>query len=52
MVLQQSVADLHRAYRNYFAALAEVKAERAKGNKQPKLRIHKPQPKRRHPTRR
>jgi hypothetical protein len=34
VVLQQSVADLHRAYRNYFAALAKVKAERAKGNKQ------------------
>lgn len=25
VVLQQSVADLHRAYRNYFAALGEVK---------------------------
>lgn len=48
VVLQQSVADLHRAYRNYFAALAEVKAERAKGNKQAKLRAHKPKPKRRH----
>ena len=48
VVLQQSVADLHRAYRNYFAALAEVKAERAKGNKQAKLRVHKPKPKRRH----
>jgi transposase len=42
VVLQQSVADLHRAYRNYFAALAEVKTERAKGNKQVKLRVHKP----------
>ena len=48
VVLQQSVADLHRAYRNYFAALAEVKAERAKGNRQAKLRVHKPKPKRRH----
>jgi IS605 OrfB family transposase len=47
VVLQQSVADLHRAYRNYFAALVEVKAERAKGNKQAKLRVHKPKPKRR-----
>jgi putative transposase len=25
VILQQSLADLHRAYRNYFAALAEVK---------------------------
>src|SRR4029453_4904579 len=49
VVLQQSVADLRRAYRNYFAALAEVKAERAKGNKQAKLRVHKPKPKRPRP---
>jgi putative transposase len=35
VVLQQSVADLHRAYRNYFAALAEVKTERAKGTSRP-----------------
>jgi len=48
VVLQQSVADLHRAYRNYFAALAEMKTERAKGNKQVKLRVHKPRLKRRH----
>jgi IS605 OrfB family transposase len=48
VVLQQSVADLHRAYRNYFAALAEVKTERAKGNKQAKLRVRKPKLKRRH----
>jgi IS605 OrfB family transposase len=48
VVLQQSVADLHRAYRNYFAALAEVKAERATGNKQAKLRVYRPKPKRRH----
>jgi putative transposase len=48
VVLQQSVADLHRAYRNYLAALAEVRAQRAKGNKQAKLRVHKPKPKRRH----
>jgi putative transposase len=48
VVLQQSVADLHRAYRNYFAALVEVKTERAKGNKQVKLRVHKPELKRRH----
>lgn len=38
---QRGTADL-------FAALAEVKAERAKGNKQAKLRVHKPKPKRRH----
>jgi putative transposase len=38
VVLQQSVADLHRTYRNYFAAPAEIKTERAKGNKQAKLR--------------
>ena len=48
VVLQQSVADLHRAYRNYFAALAEMKTERANGNKQVKLRVHKPKLKRRH----
>jgi IS605 OrfB family transposase len=48
VVLQQSVADLHRAYRNYFAALAGVKTERAKGNKHVKLRVHKPRLKRRH----
>jgi putative transposase len=48
VVLQQSVADLHHAYRNYCAALAEVKAERATGNKQAKLRVYRPTPKRRH----
>jgi putative transposase len=48
VVLQQSVADLHRAYRNYFAALAEVKTKRTKGDKQAKLRVHKPKLKRRH----
>ena len=42
VVLQQSVADLHRAYRNYFGALAEAKAERAKGNLKAKLRVRKP----------
>ena len=42
VVLQQSVADLHRAYRNYFRALTEVKAERVKGNPQAKLRTRKP----------
>jgi IS605 OrfB family transposase len=43
VVLQQSVADLHRAYRNYFRALNEVKAERAKGNIGASLRVGKPQ---------
>lgn len=42
VVLQQSVADLHRAYRNYFGALAKAKAERAKGNPKVKLRVRKP----------
>ena len=42
VVLQQSVADLHRAYRNYFRALAKAKAERAKGNPKAKLRVRKP----------
>jgi putative transposase len=42
VVLQQSVADLHRAYRNYFRALDAVKAERARGDSRAKLRIRKP----------
>ena len=33
VVLQQSVADLNRAYRNYFRALAKVRAARAHGRK-------------------
>jgi IS605 OrfB family transposase len=41
VVLQQSVADLHRAYRNYFRALSAVKAERARGSRT-KLRVRKP----------
>ena len=41
MVLQQSLADLHRAYRNYFRAVAEVKAARARGEKA-KLKVRKP----------
>jgi putative transposase len=41
VVLQQSLADLGRAYRNYFAALAEAKAARARGEKA-KLKVHKP----------
>jgi IS605 OrfB family transposase len=42
VVLQQSVADLYRAYRNYFRAVAEANAERAKGNPEAKLRVRKP----------
>jgi IS605 OrfB family transposase len=41
VVLQQSLADLDRAYSNYFRALAEAKATRARGEKA-KLRIRKP----------
>jgi IS605 OrfB family transposase len=42
VVLQQSVADLHRAYRNYFRALAKATGERAKGNPKAMLRVRKP----------
>jgi IS605 OrfB family transposase len=42
VVLQQSVADLHRAYRNYFRVLAEAKSERTKGDPRAKLRVRKP----------
>jgi putative transposase len=42
VVLQQSVADLHRGYRNHFRALAEVKAERRRGNPKATLRVRKP----------
>ena len=41
MVLQQSLADLHRAYRNYFRALKEYKAARARGEKAT-LKVRKP----------
>jgi IS605 OrfB family transposase len=47
VVLQQSVADLGRAYRNYFADLRRVKAARARGE-QAKLKVHKPWFKSRH----
>jgi putative transposase len=40
-VLQQSLADLHRAYRNHFADLRRVKEARARGAKA-KLRVRKP----------
>jgi IS605 OrfB family transposase len=42
VVLQQSVADLHRAYRNYFRELRDLKAERAMRNPKAKLRVRKP----------
>jgi putative transposase len=41
VVLQQSLADLHRAYRNYFRALTEAKAARARGEKA-RLKVRKP----------
>jgi IS605 OrfB family transposase len=41
VVLQQSVADLNRAYRHYFRALAKVKAARAAGRRV-RLEHHKP----------
>ena len=40
MALQQSLADLHRAYRNYFRALAKAKAARARGTRP--AQVHKP----------
>jgi putative transposase len=42
VVLQQSVADLHRAYRTYFRELRDLKAERAMRNPKAKLRVRKP----------
>ena len=42
VVLQQSVADLHRAYRRYFRAIREFKAERANGNTKARLRVGAP----------
>jgi transposase len=41
VVLQQSLADLNRAYRNYFADLKRVKAARAQGERA-KLIVRKP----------
>jgi putative transposase len=41
VVLQQSLADRHRAYANYFLDLKRVKAARARGEKA-KLRVRKP----------
>jgi putative transposase len=42
VALQQSLADLDRAYRNYFRDLQWVKAARARGE-QATLRVRKPQ---------
>jgi putative transposase len=47
VVLQQSLADLDRAYRNYFRAVKELKAARARGEKA-KLKVHKPRFKSKH----
>jgi len=47
VALQQSLADLDRAYRNYFRNLQRVKAARARGDKA-KLRVRKPRFKSRH----
>jgi IS605 OrfB family transposase len=47
VVLQQSVADLNRAYHNYFQALSELKAARAQGESA-SLRIHRPRFKSKH----
>jgi IS605 OrfB family transposase len=47
VVLQQSLADLGRAYRNWFADLRRVKAARARGE-QAKLKARKPRFKSRH----
>ena len=41
VILQQSLADLSRAYRNYFADLKRVKVAKARGEKA-KLRFRKP----------
>jgi putative transposase len=41
VILQQSLADLGRAYRNWFADLKRVKAARAKGENA-KLKVRKP----------
>jgi putative transposase len=47
VVLQQSVADLNRAYRNYFRALAEFKATRARREKAA-LKVQRPRLKSKH----
>ena len=47
MALQRSLADLHRASRNYLPALAEAKTARARGEKA-RLKVAKPRCKSRH----
>ena len=47
MVLQQSVADLHRAYRNYFRAIEEFRTARLEG-KRAYLRVRRPRFKSKH----
>lgn len=47
VVLQQSVADLHRAYRNYFRAIEVFRTERVEGRRAP-LRVRRPRFKRKH----
>lgn len=47
VVLQQSVADLHRAYRNYFRVLAESRAARIAGERA-SLRVRRPRFKSKH----
>ena len=47
VVLQQSVADLHRAYRNYFRAIEEFKTARSQGKKA-SLRVRRPRFKSKH----
>jgi putative transposase len=47
VALQQSLADLHRAYRTDFRALAEAEAARARGERA-RRKVHKPRFKSRH----
>jgi IS605 OrfB family transposase len=47
VVLQQSVADLYRAYRNYFRALAEFRAAQVAGERA-SLRVRRPRFKSKH----
>ena len=48
VVLQQSVADLHRAYRNYFRAIEEFRTARLEGKKRAYLRVRRPRFKSKH----
>src|SRR5829696_1989898 len=42
VILQQSVADLHRAYRNYFRAIEEFRTARLEGKRRAYLRVRRP----------